>query len=610
MPPGKVNRMHAHVRPRHALRRSAAVILLTACALVPTVAQPITGPIPPEPSDEALADALLVAPTQGRPVFVEPGGVFRTVAQFSLAPTHVRFELVSLHAPFHRHELISQSPDNGAPDAGVYDLHVPPETPEETYDLEISTPQGMLLGRHAVAVRRLSNQVRLVHLSDMNIGAMGAEGFDDRLSTEVNLLAPTLIVTTGDYLDATHPDPLAGWQALADFLARFDAPVLAACGDHDDVTLFSQTLAPSPVGAIDVGPYRGVVLYDLPRRPISLNDNQCRWIEQELGGSGPSLRFILSHDPRPNLLHVWQEQGTLVKMIRGGRVGLWFTSGHLDWDGDSHRAIVDAAAPMRYLQTHEASSATGGGAEGVSHFRVIDLDRTRAYCYPPPGADGLVPSIPVGRLHLTFDGPNDGSARQVTMTASSGLPFRLDALGARVLLARKDSTPPWCRGARLERLVELPGMWECWLSFDLPDKGSVRAVVGTGQPPPPLTVEANFVMPDKVVLQRVADPDGSVYLTAGRWLGAIQVQNVGSAPIVVTPLVRLDGSLIPYGVVEEHGPVATAYRLRLAPDQVLTLQLDLTGATVAEGRRELQVYLDGGVARVPVCTPLDVTVLR
>ncbi len=78
----------------------------------------------------------------------------------------------------------------------------------------------------------------------------------------------------------------------------------------------------------------------------------------------------------------------------------------------------------------------------------------------------------------------------------------------------------------------------------------------------------------------------------------------------IAPLVRLDGEVVSYCVVGESGPVASMYHLRLAPQQTVTLQLDLTGVRVEPGRRELQVYVKGGPALTPACWPLDVTVAR
>jgi hypothetical protein len=211
---------------------------------------------------------------------------------------------------------------------------------------------------------------------------------------------------------------------------------------------------------------------------------------------------------------------------------------------------------------------------------------------------------------VAFDGPNDGSRPQVVMNAASALPFRANHLSTRVFVRRGSEQRPWCQGARMLRLIALPEMWECHLGFDLPDKGALRAVVVTGPEPPEPNVAVHFVMPSDMQLRAVASDESVSYLTAGGWVGLVQLQNMGDQPVFVTPLVRLDGEQVAYRVVEEPGPVASAYRLRLTPHQVLTLRLDLSACRVSAGRRELQVYLDGGAARTAHAAPLDVSIVR
>lgn len=575
----------------------------------PAAQEPASQPLGASAAAPGVAEPVLVAPTQGRPVFVKPGGVFQVVAQFAQPPRDLRFELVSPGFPRHRRVVSSLATSTGTEEGGLrFDLTVPADVPEQTYDLEVSGGGVALVGRHAVAVQRVGRRVRLVHLSNMNVGEVGAPDFDQRLIAEVNLLAPTLIIVTGDLLDATHEDPAVGWAQAADFLARFDAPALVACGDHDDIGWYSRLLAPSPIGAVQVGPYRGLVLYDVPARPIGADEEQIGWVERELGRGRPPMRFVVTHDESPNLLRYWQQQGTLAPMVRAGRLGLWFAGGHRDWDGREYRAIVDAAAPLQYLRTHQSSSATRDGAEGVSHYRVVDLDGGQAMFYGPTTSTGIPASIPVGRLNVTFDRPNDGSSRRVRLAVTSGLPLRVDHLAARVLLRREGTERPWSLGAHLAHLVEFTALWECWVTFDLPDKGSRRVVVGTGPEPQQPDVEVRFAVPRSLTLRPVESEDGVTYLRAGDWVGMVYLENRGSRAVTVTPVVRLDGERVAYRVVEEPGPLAGAYRVRLAPEQVLTLQLDMSAVRVTPGRRELQVYLKGGPAQVPVCWPLDVAV--
>lgn len=554
------------------------------------------------------ARGALLAPTQGRPVFVEPGGRFAVTADLPPDAAGAGFELICQVPPAHRHALSAVDGPRAEGD-GVsrrWIVSVPVEVPEETYDLKVSTPAGVLLGRHAVAVARIGRRIRLVHLSNMNIGDVAAPRPDGRLIAEVNLVAPTLIVATGDLLDATHEDPIAGWQELSDFLASFSAPTLLACGDHDNATLYSRLMAPSPIGVIDVGPYQGLVLYDLPGRPIASDAEQIAWVEGQLGRAGPTLRFVVSHDESPNLLRYWQQRGTLAEMVRAGRLGLWLAGGHRDWTGAEFRTLIDAAAPLMYLRSHQSSPALREGAEGVSHFRVVDCEGEQAVLYGPPGPGGLPGSIPVGRLKLTFEDPNDGTQPRVAFSAVNALPARMNHLAARVLVRRDGDRRPWCQGARLAALIDRGTLWECRVMFDLPDKGSLRAVVGTGPPPAEAALRVRFEMPSTLRLGPAAEAEGEGVLAAMDWAGTVRLENGGDEAVTVGPLLRLDGESLAYRVVGEAGPFALAYRVRLAPGQSVALQPDLSAVRVAPGRRELQVYVKAGLALVPVCWPLDV----
>lgn len=561
---------------------------------------------PTRPGD--AAPAALLSPTLGRPVFVPPGGTFQVVAQWPPSDDALSFRLVSERFPAYCCDLAA--PEDAAERLARGDpvmLRVPDDVPPRTYDLEIRGPEASAVGRHCVAVGALGRRLRLVHLSNMNVGELGTPEFDWRLVTELNLVAPTLIVATGDFLDVTHEDPAAGWEQLVQFFAACDAPALIACGDHDELAWYSRHVAPSPVGVVELDWARGVVLYDLPSQPVSADADQMRWFEQLLTNPGDDrLTFVVAHDDCPNLLRAWQEQGRLAEMVAATRLGLWFAGGHRDWDGREYRDLIMAAEPLLYVRTHEASTATRGGAAGVSHYRIVDVEGERATVVGAAGAGGLPPSLPVGRLRVDFDGPNDGSRPRVSLTATNGHAFRVDGLRARVLVAGAAAQRPWCVGAALTDARRIDGVWECEIRFGLPDKGALRAVVGTGSPPELPAVEVLFDVEGRLVLTRRETPDGIAYWSYGGQPLLVHLVNRETEPVTVTPLLRLDGETLAYVVLDAPGPPATGYRVRLAPGQTLTLQPDLSAIRVAPGRRELQVYLKGPPAWAPACCALDI----
>ncbi len=550
----------------------------------------------------------LFAPTLGRPVFVEPGGTFQLLAHVPWTVAAVTFDLTS-SGQQQRHELEAEPEAVGRLLAGQpVQLTVPPTVPPRTYDLEVNCNGSRLLGRHCVAVGPIGRSLRLVHLSNMNIGDAGAPEFDWRLIDEVNLVGPTLIVATGDFLDVTHRNPSAGWRMLVEYLTHFEAPILIACGDHDDMELYSRYVAPSPVGLVHVGRHRGLVLADQPRAPIDRDAEQIRWVERALGDPGfDGLTFVVTHDDSPNLLRYWQQQGTLTRMIRAGRVGLWFAAGHCDWDGRAYRDLIDAAAPMAYLRTHQSSSAPRGGASGISHYRIVDVldDRVFLPGEAPQSSDHPL-STPVGYLSANLDGPNDGSRSQLSLSAVNNLPYRLNRLALTLRLRKLAEHKPWCHGARLELAVDHGQLWECRVRFDLPDKGSLRALVGSGWEPPASNLRVEFEIGPTLRFHRSATPDGLTFLSLTTPPPVVHVRNDGGQPVELSPLVRLDGDPVAYQPRGGEARFATAYSFRLEPGQTISLQLDLSAVRVARGRRELQVYLEGGDVVAPFCRTVDV----
>ena len=605
------------MRNRHNLRaraRTGAIAALAACAAIGcslAARADDDEAASPNVADSETDHPRLLSPTLGRPLFVEPGGTFLVVARVPRASGTISFDLVHPGPPSQRHRLACELGEIRKVAAGeAVRVRVPPTVPQRTYDIEIRCDGTQLVGRHCVAVAQVDHAIRLVHLANMNIGDIGAHRFDTRLIDEINLIAPTLIVATGDYLDATHPNPPAGWLQLANYLARFEAPVLLACGDHDVMELYSQYAAPSPIGLIDVGRHRGVVLLDHPGAPISADPEQLRWVEHTLAQPGfDGLTFVVTHDDSPNLLRYWQQRGTLTRMIRAGRVGLWFAGGHRDWDGRTLADLLNAARPMVYLRTHQSSTATRDGAAGTSHYRIVDVvDDTVIFPQPTVEPPATPPSTPVGHLQATFDGPNDGSRSRLAFSAVSNLPYRLNRLALWLRLQKQAGQVPWCQGARLEQVIDLDTQWECRVRLDLPDKGALWAVAGSGPKPEPPAVSVRFDTEEAIRFRQCVTPEGLTFLRLTSAPPVVYVNNDGDVATEVSPLARLDGDPVAYRPLTGDARFATAYRLRLQPGERLALQLDLSAARVAPGRRELQVYVRGAGGGAPFCRAVDVVV--
>lgn len=569
--------------------------LVVRAAFVLAQPLPATHPVTP----------LLVSPSPGRPAFVAPGGLLRVVVADSGTQPAPTFRLVTRRYQVQQLDLRVAASSPLPDDAGrAFDLQVDATVPWQTYDLELVVGTNSIVARHAVAVGEIGDRLRIVHLGDLNIGDPGAPEPDPRLIDEVNLVAPDLIVATGNFVDALHPDLPRGWEQVADWLARFDAPVLAACGPDDDLAYFGRYLAPGAVGSIQAGAYRCVVLYDVPQDRLADDAAQRTWIEQMLREPAPTL--LVGNAPRPGLLYAWQADGTLSQRIRTGHVMLWLSGGHTDWDGAEFGDVLGAAAPLRHVRTHQSSTATCGGASGRSHYRVVDLGGERVAVFGEASGNlthAAPPSIAVGHLRVRYPGANDGSQRAVAAEITNSLPYPL--AGARLRLLLKGTGTPWCQGGNLERFMSAGDVTICTVRVDLPEKSGVQVRVGLGAPPA-APVQVEFRVPHTIVVgPPVSRADGGE-APAPAATAQVCIVNPARSPIELTPIVRLDGDVVPYRVAGEDGPLASACRVRLAPGAALTLRLDFTAVRVPPGRRTLQVYLQGLPIWGPHTWPVEV----
>ncbi len=530
-------------------------------------------------SRSAADPGQILAPSLGRPVFVAPGAAF---------PVHL---VTTRPEPGVRWALVPPGRSGGgiplqvevAPgaEAGPVRLRVPAGVPSATYDLEARVAGEPLRVPHCVAVGPLPSTIRLVHLSDMDLGDLTAPRFDRQLVDEVNLLAPTAIVCTGGYLSPDRSGDRRAWQQLIADLRQFDAPLIMAAGQGDNIAQYSSLVSPSPVGLVEIGRYRCLVLYDHDGAPLAADAGQLAWIDRQVQATPPdSLTLCLANRPRPDLLRIWHERGVLSERIAAGRIGVWLAGGHTDWDGQAHAGLVAAARPLLYLQTHQASSATLGGATGRPHYRVLDLT--------PQGAtligDGSDPrrraSLPVGLLTADLPGRGDGAGTEAAFEIRNGHAFPADGLQVRVRVART-GTAPWCLGGTIVEQTAYERFWECRVRCDVPARGLLRGLVGTG----PRTWEP---------LQVSAVP------SADRMLVDLSVRNPGAAPQRVQPEVRLAGQRLPVLFPRGSGP-----DLVVPGGGVAGLRVDLTGVRVAAGRSELQVYLHGTPVLIPYRLPLE-----
>lgn len=550
------------------------------------------------PNSLTTESARILAPTLGRPALIKPGESFLIGLRIPATVDVSEYKLAAPHEPLLSYplEICSDAPVHLSGDH-VIRVTVPANVPARTYDLVITAADSRLSSMHSVAVGNFEKRLRIVHLSNMNVGDVGAPTPDPRLVHEVNLVAPDLIVATGDYVDVTHPEPETAWRELLAMFRAFDAPVVMACGDHDSVEMYSNHVAPSPVGMIEFGRFRGLILYDLPRAPIIEDVEQLAWLEKRLVLPDPErITFIVTHDDTPNLLYYWQRQGLLNEQLRSGRIGLWFTGGHRDWEGRDYREIIAAAEPLLYVRTHQSSAAPRGGASGTPHYRVIDIVDGQAR-FPQTDSQSIdaPPSIPLGLLYAYADGPNDGSRSTMSICVTNNHAFRLTDLSYTVRLRKIPGHAPWIQGGRFATVIDCGEYWECRAKFDLPDKGGTRIQCGSGPIGVAHEMSVVFDVPEPMSFIRQTTVYGLPYYRSLTPAPRIRITNGGRLAKFLSPLIRLDGDLLAYRPISEAEHYATAYRFLLNPGESIELEVDASAIRVIPGRRDLQVYPEGAV---------------
>lgn len=438
-----------YTAPALALPASAGRSILRGAALLVLVSGAVAQSALPEIDADDSDAPRIVSPSLGRPVFVEPGGEFELMlhpvpaagalqAQLSRGGVRRALRLVSADGPTVR-------------------FQVDPDCAPRTHDLEVVYDGQALRAAHCVAVWHRSERIRLVQLCNPPPPGDAAAR---ALADAVNLLAPSLVLLAGT------PDP-TNWERLSNLVQNFEAPVLIALGPRDDLAGYSAAIAASPVGAVELGSYRGLVLCDHANAPLESDLAQVRWLEQLLArGSAGAMTFAISYGARPSLLRLWKEHGVLERAVRRGRLGLWLT-GEARAESAAEREIAAAARP---LLLSSAPLELGR----LPSLRVVDIEHGRVRL-PLAGEHPGTP-LAIAPSQLSMQIERAGS--EALIEASSGLPGALDGLALWIQIEKSPAgRAPNCRGARLEEIIDAGAHWECRIGFDLPAAGRMQALL-------------------------------------------------------------------------------------------------------------------------------------
>lgn len=569
--------------------RLARIILLIACA----------APV-------AAGDSALLAPTLGRPVVVSAGQSFSIAAAADSPVARASAVLVyrrdrAIRIPLTLPEDAAARIAAGAPLTAT----VPESTPVGTFDLELTLDGAKLMQRHAVSIWTPTRRLRIVHLSDLDFGDLSVPALDPRLVDEVNLAAPALVVLTGDLVDPGARDILTAWRSVIEYLEGIDAPLLIAQGDHDVPELYSRFIAPSPVGDLRIGDYRGIVLSDHALGSIAADPGQRDWVEKLAAVEPPAMSFVVSHADTPTLLTLWARDGRCAEMLRSLRLGVWFSGGAGDATAEDAQRLPTEAGRMIWLKTAAASGTTRDGALGVPHYRVIELEDDRILLLNGrAGESGPPSSFAVGGLRTRVDGHSDGSDSRVRVYAASARPFSMDGLAMSVRVKKTGDALPWSIGAVIEQSVDCDTYWDCRVRFSLPARGGVHFTVGADSQPPPTAISTRIDVADVVEFET----DDSGRLSARRASGLVLLENRGGEPATVRVQLRLAGEPLAFRAGDAPDFV-TAARLTLAAAGTLILRPDMSAIRVAPGLREMQVYVEDEYSLTPTVKAIEVRVV-
>jgi hypothetical protein len=377
---------------------------------------------------------------------------------------------------------------------------------------------------------------------------------------------------------------------VLDYMARFEAPVYLICGDHDHDATFTRYIANSPVGTIDYGKYHGLLLLDNGNHPIARDDDQVRWVLQDLEANrNRTFNFVVTHSDELGLIRRLREMNLAEKAVHDFKLRMIICGGQTDWDYREFSSLLAGLPGLHYIRTGQSSTAVRDKALGESHYRVIEVNNERiSYVYPTDFFDPRIQySIPAGRMRQTFSAPNDGSQDLVTVSVANTLnrPWKDCRTWLRI---RKDSARPLpsAAGGTLLRCLDTGASWACEIGFDLPDKGAVTFQAGPAdQLVPSLPVRLEFNCPDQLAfVQRSAAYD-LTWFTCGA-PAILKVVNTSPKPVQVWPIVRLNGTNLS---LTGSGPQPLP--LSLMPMSSQMLRINLTLGYLAPGPHSLQAYL-------------------
>ena len=324
------------------------------------------------------------------------------------------------------------------------------------YDLYVDLAGSSLEQPNAVQiVPRFGNEMTCVQITDTEVNDKNPEPAQRlaRAIREINVIAPDVVLATGDL---TYDGRAKQYDILIDLFRRLEVPVFTQIGNadyHGDESIYFGRLNAYRDYAVDVGGLHLSALdsgtnykqskgaYNLvtDNQGTGLSDDQVAWLQDDLSRApAGSARLAFMHFPAVSQLgnkgsiHFNRER--FKQICERGRVAL-VLGGHTHVDAvfdQREKMYMAGAAPeVRpcYVQTATTSSHTRMPILPWSYriIRVAD-GRVTSFTYDTSGKGkpGAMKSVPVGKLDVTFEPANDGTAQRIAATVKNGLNETLD----------------------------------------------------------------------------------------------------------------------------------------------------------------------------------------
>ncbi len=572
----------------------------------------------------------ILEPTQGRPRIIRPEESFYfmfRVKKFDMPKINV--VLANSLCPQQKIQLSEVSPPVAMQlHHWVMLLKAPALTASGVYDLVIDLGIGYQRVPRAIKiVRKIKKKFRFVQLSNMNIGQPDAPDFDYRLVDEINLLNPEFIIATGDFLADGRAEGAKGWQRVKRFLSHFNAPCYVMCGEQDDETTYAQQINQSLTGTIDYGPYHLFLMMDTALHPIEKDKLQLNALMEDLKAAKRSIMtFLVANSDRLGVIDGLKSIGAdPASVFASGRVKAIICGGSTDWDFSEYRNKLTQAGllgKIAYIRTGQSSTSMKNGSDGISRYRVIEVDDgVLNYIYPedhPIAGRKLQYSVPVGRIRIFRSGPNDGSRETERVTIVNTLNQSFADCQVIFRIAGTDPQSVIVENARKKNVLRVKSNQLLVIAdVDLPEKSAVQILATTNhktaQAYKKLPVKVSLTSPAELIFRSAKTATGLKYLTANSSL-ELALTNLGNTKLSTAVQVTLAGqSLILGRPILSKTPLGnqpadiisaintTGQDIEILPNSTVRMRVAPTLRYITPGRHFISVYcLNDPLKRVSV----------